>query len=70
MRHRTVEELPAVDTSVSLNRPSFIALMMAGLPVTALTATGAVDIEGDQDALRRVLSLLDDFEFWFDIVTP
>ena len=70
MRHRTVEEMPGVDTTVSLNRPSFIALMMAGLPVTALTATGAVDIEGDQDALRRVLSLLDDFEFWSDIVTP
>ena len=70
MRHRMVEEMPSLSTTVTLNRPSFIAMMMAGLPVTALTLTGAVNIEGDQEALTRLLALLDDFEFWFDIVTP
>ena len=70
LRHSLVDEIPAVPTVVTLNRPSFIALMMGGMPVIALTATGAVDIEGDQQALTRLLGLLDDFELWFDIVTP
>ena len=70
MRHSHVEQMPELSTVVTLNRPSFIAMMMAGLPVVALTTTGAVDIEGDQSELSLLIGLLDDFEFWFDIVTP
>ncbi len=70
LRHRTAAEMPELPTTVTLNRPSFIALTMAGLPVGALKATGAIEVNGDQEALERFLSLLDNFEFWFNIVTP
>lgn len=45
-------------------------MMMAGVPVAALAATQAIDIEGDAEALTDLIALLDDFEFWFDLVTP
>jgi alkyl sulfatase BDS1-like metallo-beta-lactamase superfamily hydrolase len=33
-------------------------------------ASGAVTIDGDKAKLDELLSLLDTFEFWFNIVTP
>lgn len=33
-------------------------------------AGGGITIDGDADAFEDFLGLLDDFEFWFDIVTP
>ncbi len=70
LRHRRVEEMPDLPTVVSLNRPGFIAMTMAGVPVDALATTGTVDIAGDQAPLTRFIDLLDNFDFWFDIVTP
>ena len=35
-----------------------------------LIAAGEISVEGDTDAIRTLLGLLDEFEFWFDIVTP
>jgi len=31
---------------------------------------GGVTLEGNADAFRDFLSMLDTFEFWFNIVTP
>ena len=31
---------------------------------------GTATIEGDGQALHDFIALLDEFEFWFDIVTP
>ncbi len=31
---------------------------------------GRAKLEGDAQALRDLVDLLDEFEFWFDIVTP
>ena len=36
---------------------------------TAMNST-AIKINGNADKLKEVLSYLDNFEFWFNIVTP
>lgn len=33
-------------------------------------SSGEINIEGDREKLQDLLSLLDDFKFWFNIVTP
>ena len=70
LNHRSSADNIPADAIVTLNRGGLIAMTLAGIPLAALTATGAVKIEGDINSVRTFLSLLDDFEFWFNIVTP
>jgi alkyl sulfatase BDS1-like metallo-beta-lactamase superfamily hydrolase len=42
---------------------------MADDPAAALMGDG-VTVNGDPSALLSVFELLEDFPFWFDIVTP
>ena len=42
----------------------------AVIGIGALLEAGTVTLDGDADAVHDFLGLLDDFEFWFDIVTP
>ena len=51
-------------------RQGFLAIGMLGQPVAALVEQGAVTAVGDVSAVDELVSLLDNFEFWFDIVTP
>ena len=70
LNHREGTDDAAVDATITLKRGGLIAMTLAGIPLVALTTTGAVNIEGDTNSVRTFLSLLDDFEFWFNIVTP
>jgi len=47
-----------------------LAMSMLGVPVATLIAKEAVSVDGDVDALSELLGLLDNFDFWFNIVTP
>jgi len=58
------------DATVTLTRGGLVAMAMLGQATRALTAAGLVDIEGDAAALEQLIALLDNFEFWFNIVTP
>jgi alkyl sulfatase BDS1-like metallo-beta-lactamase superfamily hydrolase len=44
--------------------------LLGEVDAAALLAEHDVTITGDADALRSMLDRLDDFGFWFDIVTP
>jgi alkyl sulfatase BDS1-like metallo-beta-lactamase superfamily hydrolase len=69
LRHHRGEGDDA-DVSLTLTRQAFLAIGMLGLPVRTLVEQGAVSAVGDLDAVDELVDLLDDFEFWFDIVTP
>ncbi len=69
LRHQAGTNGP-VDATITLDRGGLIAMTLAGIPLAALTATGTINIEGNMDSVRTFLSLLDNFEFWFNIVTP
>jgi alkyl sulfatase BDS1-like metallo-beta-lactamase superfamily hydrolase len=43
---------------------------MAGVPVEQLIESNTIQVDGDVDALVELIGLLDNFEFWFNIVTP
>jgi len=70
LHHEKGKSAADANASVSLGRNGFLAMSMLGVPVASLIATDVVSVDGDVDALSELLGMLDNFEFWFDIVTP
>jgi len=58
------------DVTVTLTRAGLAAMAMLGRPVATLLDNAVIQANGDVEALEDLVSLLDNFEFWFDIVTP
>lgn len=65
-----VERNDASDATVTLSRQGFLAMTMAGIPISSLVANDVISVDGDAEALNALIALLDNFEFWFNIVTP
>jgi alkyl sulfatase BDS1-like metallo-beta-lactamase superfamily hydrolase len=64
------EEVTA-DATITTTRVWLNGLLAADDPAAALMGgDGGLRIEGDPSALLAVFDLLDEFPFWFDIVTP
>ncbi|MEU5397902.1 alkyl sulfatase dimerization domain-containing protein [Streptomyces sp. NPDC005963] len=62
--------LPAVDATVVWDRAAFQRLLFGGSDLVSEIAAGRVRIEGEEAKLAHLFDLLDDFPFWFPIVTP
>jgi alkyl sulfatase BDS1-like metallo-beta-lactamase superfamily hydrolase len=72
LHHRSVgDERTGAEATVTTTRQTLDGVLLADDPAAAMTdGAGDVRIEGDASVLLRVLDLLDEFPFWFDIVTP
>jgi alkyl sulfatase BDS1-like metallo-beta-lactamase superfamily hydrolase len=60
----------AADATITATRVWLNDLLAADDPAAALRSGEGVEISGDPTSLLAVFGLLDDFPFWFDIVTP
>lgn len=56
--------------SVELTRADLIALVIGEAALKTLIVSKAVTLSGDENAFADWLSLLDRFDFWFEIVLP
>jgi alkyl sulfatase BDS1-like metallo-beta-lactamase superfamily hydrolase len=63
-------ESVAATATITTTRVWLDHLLAADDPATALTQDEGTEISGDPSALLGVFGLLDDFPFWFHIVTP
>jgi alkyl sulfatase BDS1-like metallo-beta-lactamase superfamily hydrolase len=73
LHHRALadDEKVGADATITTTRAWLDALLALDDPAAAFTGgDGDLRIEGDPSALLAVFDLLDDFPFWFDIVTP
>lgn len=70
LHHARVDSLPAADANVRLQRDGLVGLFLLRVPPEQLISNGAIGIAGDPASLTELIALLDQFEFWFDIVTP
>ena len=60
---------PKADCTASLTRTDLNEIILGQAKLPRLVADGKVKIVGDPQKLRELLSLLDSFEPWFDVVT-
>jgi len=58
------------DATFTLRRDDLDAVLLKRATIDGLIAEGDIEVQGDAEKLRELLGLLDEFEFWFDIVTP
>lgn len=62
--------LPDPDAAVTWPRDAFCRVLFGSTTVSDEIAAGTVHIVGDANAVRQLFDLLDDFEFWWPIMTP
>ena len=58
------------DCAVTLSRAALVALVTGATTLEAALADGTVMIRGDAAPFAALLSMLDRFDFWFNIVAP
>jgi alkyl sulfatase BDS1-like metallo-beta-lactamase superfamily hydrolase len=71
LNHTQGRDAAGNQLTVTTSRGALMELLAGGAAaaVQAMQA-GRVTIEGDPGKLAELMGLLDEFEFWFDIVTP
>src|SRR5690606_541414 len=70
MRHEPGKRRDDADLTLAIARMDFIELVITEKTLEELEAAGAVQLKGEEAALRDLLSFLDTFDFWFEIVMP
>ncbi|WP_176084704.1 alkyl sulfatase dimerization domain-containing protein [Martelella sp. HB161492] len=58
------------DVTVTLSRETLNNILLQTVTVDGAVEKGDIKIDGDQAKLKDVVSSLDSFNFWFNIVTP
>jgi alkyl sulfatase BDS1-like metallo-beta-lactamase superfamily hydrolase len=61
---------PKADATIILTRPALNDIILGTSTVQDQIKDGSVKIEGNPEALNEFIALLDNFELWFNIVTP
>lgn len=61
---------PEAQATVTMPRATLDAINLGQTDFAAAIAAGDAAVEGDVAKVQEFVSLLDSFEFWFDIVTP
>jgi alkyl sulfatase BDS1-like metallo-beta-lactamase superfamily hydrolase len=64
------EQADNADATVTLSRDVLNRLVLGETTLEKATTDGDVRVTGDPDKLNQLVSMLDTFEFWFNIVTP
>jgi alkyl sulfatase BDS1-like metallo-beta-lactamase superfamily hydrolase len=58
------------DATLTLTRDTLNDIILQQTTAADAVSSGDMQIEGDQAKLEELVSYLDEFEFWFNIVTP
>ncbi len=58
------------DATVTMTRAALDEIALGEATLADKAAAGEAQVEGSREKLVEFLSLLDNFEFWFNIVTP
>ncbi len=70
LRHEPGKTRDDADLTLAIKRMDFIEFVIREKELSDLKASGAAKLTGDEAALTDLLSFLDTFDFWFEIVMP
>ena len=60
----------SADATIILTRSALDEIVLGEATLDQKTASGELKVEGNRKKLDEFFSMLDSFEFWFNIVTP
>jgi alkyl sulfatase BDS1-like metallo-beta-lactamase superfamily hydrolase len=58
------------DASMTVTRSGFVELLLSAVTAAELMERGELEVAGDAGKLLELMSLFDQFDFWFNIVEP
>lgn len=58
------------DATITINREVLNQIILKHKTVASTQANNELKIEGNQESLKQLLNLIDNFDFWFNIITP
>jgi linear primary-alkylsulfatase len=70
LNHTEGRQAKDADATITLSRQTLNRIVLKQTTLQGAIAAGEVKITGDQAKLAEMLSYLDNFDFWFNIVTP
>jgi alkyl sulfatase BDS1-like metallo-beta-lactamase superfamily hydrolase len=70
MNYTIGDQAKDADATVTMDRAVLDDINLGQTTLNAAMEDGSVTIEGDRTKTQEFVALMDDFEFWFDIVTP
>ena len=70
LNHTPDKQRADADLTITLTRETMNDILLGQAKIDDSIASGKVKLDGEKAVLDELLSLLDSFEFWFDIVTP
>ncbi len=70
LNHTSNRQAENADATITLSRETLDQIVLKETTMQDAIDSGAVEIAGSQAKLEEMLSHLDSFEFWFNIVTP
>src|SRR5262249_11018844 len=63
-------QAPDADATVNVSQSTLISMALGRSSVVSNLASGQIVIQGDVRKLIEFLSLMDNFDLWFNLVTP
>jgi alkyl sulfatase BDS1-like metallo-beta-lactamase superfamily hydrolase len=71
LNHTAHKQVKDAEATFTLTRAAFDEFILGGKPeLEAMMASGDLKVEGQKEKLGELLSLMDNFDPWFNIVTP
>ena len=70
LNHTANRQADDADATVTLTRDTLNKIILQETKLADAISSGDVKVKGDRAKLEEVVSYLDGFEFWFNIVTP
>jgi alkyl sulfatase BDS1-like metallo-beta-lactamase superfamily hydrolase len=64
------EQVPYADTALIWTRTGLTKMILGESSIGKEIENGELKVQGEKEALYELISLLDTFEFWFNITTP
>jgi alkyl sulfatase BDS1-like metallo-beta-lactamase superfamily hydrolase len=70
LNHSPNRQDPSADATLTLTRTALNNIILQESTLDEEIKNGEVRVDGSLDRVKELVSLLDSFEFWFNIVTP
>ena len=70
LSHTPNKQVKDADATITMSREALNQIILGQTSLDKEISSGNVKVKGNKKALGELVSLLDKFEFWFNIVTP